>query len=335
MVFARGKAIVSFFHISLLVFFPLILLSCKGETEKEKEEITNKIIGITQIASHPGLDAFRNGVIEGLREKGWVENQNLEVIFKNANRDPNLTLPIAQSFVKANVDLIVPITTPSALAAAKATSSIPIVFGGVTDPAGVGLVKDIREPGGNITGTSDRWPFATSIQFFKELLPSIQSIGMLFSPGDNISEIGLREMRKLSESHAFELVERPVSSAADLYNVARDLYYKVDVIFTGMDHMIVENLDSVLKAGFEAKKPVLAGDHGSVKRGALAAMGVDMMLLGKETGYIVDRVLKGESPGDIPVFVIKTGKPLVNLKTAEQLGINIDKSVLEKTAVFE
>ena len=136
-------------------------------------------------------------------------------------------------------------------------------------------------------------------------------------------------------NHNFVLIERPVSSASGLFNVARELFSKVDAVFTGMDNMVVENLDSVLKAGFEANKPVLAGDHGSVKRGALAAMGIDQTDIGKRTGYIADKVLRGTSPGNIPVYETNSGIPLINISTAKRLSIDIDKTVLQEVNIVE
>ena len=192
--------------IPLVILLFLIIISC-GQKDTDKSQNTNiKKVGITQIASHPGLDELRNGVMLGLSEKGWIEGKNIKYIYKNANRDPNLTIPIAESFVKAKVDLIIPLTTPSSLAAAKVTSKIPIVFGAVTDPVGVGLVQSIQSPGGNISGTSDKWPFKASIIFFQKIMPELYTIGMLFSPGDNISEFGLKEMRRLAEYNNFPLL---------------------------------------------------------------------------------------------------------------------------------
>jgi putative ABC transport system substrate-binding protein len=298
-----------------------------------KETVKKKKIGITQIASHPGLDELRAGVIAGLREKGWKENENLEILYRNANRDPNLTVPIAQYFIKERVDLIIPLTTPSTVAVVKNTSVIPIVFGAVTDPVGVGIMKNSDHPGGNVTGTSDIWPFKATIEFFQTILPNIKIIGMLYSPGDNVSEYGIKQMRQLSKQLNFTLVERPVSSASDVYTISRELFLKTDAIFTGMDNMIVENLESVLKAGFEANKPVLAGDNGSVQRGALAAMGIDQTRIGKETGYIAARVLNGESPGRIPVYTIDKGVPIINIKTAKRLNIKLPESILQNSQV--
>ncbi len=307
----------------LLVASLVWVVSCQREPVRP----TVKTVGITQIASHPSLDQVREGIIAGLARAGWQENRNIRYLFKNANRDPSLALPIAQSFIKDHVDVIVPITTQSALAARKATDKIPIVFGGVTDPLGVGLVPNIERPGGNITGTSDRWPFDKQLHLFKTLLPSMRRMGMLFAPSDTVSEIAVRELRRLAPQYSVQLITLPVSSTQDLYSVARRLFQETDAIYTGLDTLVVENLESVLKAGAEAHKPILAGDVGTVERGGLATYGIDMHTLGEATAVIVDRVLRGERPGEIPVRVVSDGRPILNRTALEAFAISVPPEV--------
>lgn len=272
------------------------------------------LVGITQIVSHPGLDEVRNGVISGLEKAGFVDGKNIRIEFRNANGDPTLTLPIAQEFVRKKAAVIVPITTPSAVAVAKSTKDIPIVFAGVTDPVGVGLVASLSAPGGNVTGTSDRWPFEAQIEFFKELLPSLRSIGMLYKPGDDVSQIGIKAVAEAVPKFGITLVKRPVSSSLDLYSSAIATFAEADVIFTGMDNLVVENIEILLKAAAETGKPVLSGDAGSVQRGALAAVATSMTDVGEVTGTMAALVLGGKSPATMPVRVIDGGTYIVNLQ---------------------
>lgn len=290
-------------------------------------------VGITQIVSHPGLDELRQGIITGLAERGFKDGKKIQIIFRNANGDPSLALPIAQDFVRQNVAVLVPITTPSALAAAKSTRTIPIVFGGVTDPVGVGLVANLEYPGGNITGTSDRWPFEQQLALFTKLLPNMKRVGMLYRPGDDVSKIGVEAAKKAAPALALELVTEPVSSSADLYPTAVSLLRRVDAIYTGMDNLVVENLESVLKAAREAKKPVLAGDAGSVGRGALASMATSMTDVGVLTGQMVADVLEGKNPGEMPIRVVSGGKAIVNRDATEEFGIN--EELLKRLGVEE
>jgi len=293
-----------------------------------------KKIGLTQIASHPALDSVRAGVLKGLAERGFVEGQNIEVIFNNANGDPSLCLPIAQEFVRKGVDVIVPIATPSALAAAKSTDRIPIVFGGVTDPVGFGLVASLDHPGKNITGTSDRWPFALQMQLFAEILPTLKTVGILYRPGDDVSAIAIKEIQAAGQELNINVITMPVSSAGDLYRSAVALFAKADAIYTGLDGLVVENLESVLKAGREAHKPVLSGDVGTVERGGLATYSISMEELGRITGLMVADVLEGKSAGAMPVQIVSAGKAVVSRSREQEFGLNAAATVKSFTIEY-
>lgn len=277
-----------------------------------KQKDNRPLVGITQIAAHPSLDEVREGIVEGLADRGYKDKANVRIEFRNANGDPSLALPIAQEFVRQKAAVIVPITTPSAIAVAKATENIPIVFAGVTDPVGVGLVKSLKNGSGNITGTSDRWPFREQLTFFKELMPGLKVLGMLYKPGDDVSKLAVTAMADGAPSVGIKLQIRPVSLPADLYPVSVQMLSEVDAVFVGLDSLVAENLEVLLKAAAEAGKPVFAGDSGSVKRGAVAAVSVSMKEVGKIAGGMAADVLDGKAPGQIPVWSVTSGEKLVN-----------------------
>ena len=305
----------------ICVLLTIFFFSCSSENPGGNSGKKYKV-GITQIVSHPSLDDVRYGVIEGLNKSGFSENDNLEIIFRNANGDPSLTLPIAQEFVRDKVDVIVPITTPSALGALKSTRTIPIVFGGVTDPVGVGLVENIMKPGGNITGTSDQWPFAEQFRLFKQLLPSMKKMGIMYQPGDDVAAFGISKIKEVAAPLNVELKIRPVSNSSEVYITAINLFKEVDSLFTGMDNLTVENFDSVLKAAYESQKPIFAGDVGTVQRGAVATVSVHMKDLGVLTGKIVAEVLNGSHPSNIPIKIITKGVIYVNRIAMEKFGLD-------------
>lgn len=210
--FRKPGIFLSFGLVFIFAISSYFISSC---TRSEKPTVA-----ITQIVSHPSLDEIRKGIIEALDERGYRDGKNIEIIYRNANGDPSLTLPIAQDFVRKKVNIIVPITTPSALGAAKSTKSIPIIFGAVTDPVGVGLVPNLERPEGNITGTSDRWPIEKQIQLFKKLLPGLQRLGMIFRPGDDVSKIGVDTVQTLSSKYGFEVELAPCSDPGQVYSTA-------------------------------------------------------------------------------------------------------------------
>ena len=297
----------------------------KRKSVKENEQLP--IVTITQIATHPALDEVRAGLIEGLRKRGYEDGKTVRIVFKNANGDPSLTLPIAQEFVRMNPAVIVPISTPSTLSAAKATNSLPIVFSGVTDPVGTGLVQNLARPGGNITGVSDQWPFEAQVNAFLKVFPKARRIGMLYTRGDDVSKIGVNAMTDLSKKLGFELRLSAVSQASDIYPAAVAMLRDVDTIYTGIDHLILENLDGLVKASREARKPLFGGESGSVEKGGVLALSINMTSFGDLTADLVSKVLSGQKPADIPVAVVTSGNLLVNKAAAAQFGL--DPSALQ------
>ncbi len=292
---------------------------------------SSRLVGITQIATHPALDEVRRSIIDGLAKRGYRDDHEIEIRFQNANGDPSLTLPIAQEFERANVSVLVPISTPSALSAAKAATETPIVFAGVSDPVGVGLVDSLESPGTNITGVSDQWPFEAQVSSFLEAFPDRRRLGMLFTRGDDVSAIGVDAMVELSKTHNFSLATRPVSASQDIYPTATALMQEVDAVFVGIDHLILENMDALLKASNETNVPLFGGESGSVEMGAVMAVSINMTHLGDLAADLIVRVLEGEPPGSIPIVVVSAGDTLVNREMAERYGLDVD--ALERKGV--
>lgn len=281
------------------------------------------LVAITQIATHPALDEVRAGIVAGLESRGYVDGRDVEILFRNANGDASLTLPIAQDFVRRGAAVIVPISTPSTLAVAKATDAIPIIFSGVADPRGSGLVTDFNRPGGNITGVCDQWPFEDQVRAFLKYFPRTASIGLLYTRGDDVSKLGVDALTELAPKLGFKLRLAPVSAAEDIYPVAVSLLPRVDAVFTGIDHLILENMDSLTKAAREAKRPLFGGEPGSVRKGAVLALSIDMTRFGDETADIVVQVLRGADPGAIPVKVLSDGVLMVNRAVASGFGLDL------------
>ncbi len=306
----------------------LVLATIGIQWNARNETPHTPIIAITQIATHPALDEVRAGLIARLEEAGYTD-ANTRFIFRNANGDASLTSAIAQEFARLNPAVVVPISTPSALAIAREVRNAPVVFSGVTDPIGVGLLSSLDEPGGNITGVSDRWPFEDQVRRFLQYFPAVRKIGMIYTRGDDVSEIGVQAIRRLSDEIGFELELRPVSSASEFYPSASALFREVDAIYTGIDHLVLENMEGLVRASKEAGKPLFGGESGSVEKGAVLAVSINMTDFGRLTGDVVLRVLNGESPGSIPVATVTNGQLTVNRVSAAEFGLDLEKLELD------
>lgn len=282
------------------------------------------VVAITQIATHPALDDVRAGIVQRLETLGYRDQEQISIVFKNANGDGALTATIAQDFARLNPSVIVPISTPSALAVAAATKEVPIVFSGVTQPVKVGLVDSLEGGGGNITGVSDKWPFEDQVRTFFRYFPKARKIGMIYTRGDDVSDIGVTAMRALSRKLDFELELRAVADAADIYPTAQALLREVDAVYTGIDHLVLENMEGLVRAAREAERPLFGGETGSVEKGAVLAVSINMRQFGHLTADLVAAVLKGTAPGQIPVATVTEGELVVNRAVAERFDLDIE-----------
>lgn len=291
---------------------------------------STKTVKITQIVEHPALDATRKGIIDELAAQGFKEGQNLKVEYQTAQGDIGTAGQIAQKFAGDNPDVIVPISTPSAqTVVAAAKGRLPVVFTAVTDPVAAKLVTDPKKPGANVTGISDLSPLDKHLQLIRTAAPKAKTVGVPFNPGETNAVVLVRRLKELAPAAGLNIVEAPAPSGGDVLASARSLVGKVDAIYVPTDNTVVQALEAVLKTGIEAKIPVFAGDTDSVTRGAIAAIGFDYYDVGRQTGKVVSRVLKGEKPGDIPVEGVSITNLHVNPGAADKMGLALPPDLVK------
>ncbi len=291
------------------------------------EEVT---VAVTAIVEHPALDAARDGVKEALAEAGYKEGENLKFVYESAQGNPGTAAQIARQFVGDAPTVIVPISTPSAQAVVSSTRDIPVVFTAVSDPLGAELIKDMEKPGGNVTGLSDMSPVADHVALIKEITPNAKSIGFIYNTAEANSVSTLAALKAEAEKAGLTIVESVATKSAEVQGAARALVGRADVIYVPTDNTIVSAFEAAVGVAEEAKIPLYAGDTDSVNRGALAALGFNYFDVGKQTGEIVVRVLKGEKPGDIPVRVAAGTDLVINKKAAVKMGVTFPESITSR-----
>jgi putative ABC transport system substrate-binding protein len=290
-------------------------------------------IGVATLLSEPSLDEVQQGIKEELEHEGFVEGQNTEYIVQNANNQLQLAATIANDLASRDLSVIVPITTPMAQAVAKVARN-PIVFAAVTDPVGAGLVTSIDRGEPNITGTSDAWPYEQQLKLIHTITPKVQRLGVLFNPGDAASQYGVRQIRKLSQDLGFTLVKAAVNSTNDVSPAARGLVGRVDALFLSSDSTVIAGIAAAFQVAQQNKLPLYVGDGGAVKNGGLAAYSVGYLGLGRDTGKLIARVLRGER--NIPTVVEHGNEIYVNSEAAKRMGVTIPEAVLKQaTKVYE
>lgn len=283
-------------------------------------------IGIAQFAQHGSLENCREGFLEGLAEEGFVEGKNLEVDYQNAEADMGNANTIAQGFVANKVDLMCAIATPSAQACYNAAmkTDIPTIYTAVTDPVAAELAKDDQMPSGNVTGTSDKLPVEAQLKMIREMLPEAKTIGILYTTSEVNSESSIKEYESLVDKYGFTLETAGVATIADVPSAADTLLAKVDCLNNLTDNTVVSALPTILDKASKKNIPVFGSEIEQVKIGCMASEGIEYIELGKQTGRMAAKVLKGEAKADDMKFETITESSLyLNTKVAENLGITI------------
>ena len=291
-----------------------------------------KSVAVTAIVEHPALDAIRDGVQDALKAAGYNAGKNLRWQYQSAQGSPGTAGQIARKFVGDRPDAIVAIATPSAQAVVAATKDVPVVYSGVTDPVAAQLVKGWEASGTNVTGVSDRLALDKQIELIKKIVPQAKRVGIVYNPGEANSVVVVKQLQELLPKAGMTLVEAAAPRSVDVGSAARSLIDKVDVIYTSTDNNVVSAYESLVKVGNDAKVPLIASDTDSVRRGAIAALGVDYRALGVQTGKIVVRILKGEKPGAIPSESSSKVELFVNPGAAQKQGVTLSEAVLKSAA---
>lgn len=283
-------------------------------------------IGISQFAEHGSLDNCKEGFLAGLAEEGFVEGENLTVLFDNAQADTGTTSTIADNYVSQNVDLICGIATPSAMSAYNSTmnTEIPVIYTAVSDPVAAGLAEEDGTPVGNITGTSDYLAVTEQLQMIRDILPDAKTIGIIYTTSETNSESTIAEYKKHAQEYGFEIVDTGINTIADVELAAANLADKVDCITNLTDNTVVSALQTELAAANAKNIPVFGSEIEQVKSGCVASMGLEYFELGKQTGHMAAKVLKGEAKASEMQFETITEASLyVNTEAANKIGLTL------------
>ncbi len=292
----------------------------------------DKSVAVTAIVEHPALDAIRNGVHDELKEQGYEEGKNLHWQYQSAQGNTGTAAQIARKFVGDHPDVIVAIGTPSAQAIVAATLSIPIVYAGVTDPVAAHLTKTLAPSGTNVTGVSDALELSRQLALIKRVVPNAKRIGMVYNPGEVNSVVVANNLKSILAQSGMTLVEAAAPRSVDVGSAAKSLVGKVDAIYTNTDNNVVSAYESLVKVGNDAKIALIASDPDSVKRGAIAAFGVNYYDLGRQTGKVVVRILKGQNPGTIASATGNQLELLVNATAAKKQGVTLSPDLLKSAS---
>lgn len=282
-------------------------------------------IGITQLVSHPSLDALVQGTQDAIEEAGLSADYDVQ----NAQGDISTAASIAGSFADANLDLVVAVTTPSAQAVVQAITDVPILFTGVTDPVAAGLVESWENPGANVTGISDKNPIAQQVELLTQIAPDATTIGIVYTSSEENSLVQVGWVEEEAAKLGLTVETATISNSSDLLQAAQSL--DVDAFWVPTDNTVVSAIETLIGVAEDKQVPVITSDGDSIARGAVATYAFNYYDMGLQTGRMAVKVLLGEAtPADLPVETSEDLILYLNLDAAARMGVTIPQDLIDE-----
>jgi putative ABC transport system substrate-binding protein len=286
--------------------------------------------------SASGFNSWSAAFAERLQELGWIEGRTVAIEYRWSEGRPERVAEIATEFVQQKVDLIV--AYGAAVTTLKqATASIPIVFAIAVDPVGVGLVANLSHPGGNVTGLSVQATDAAGkrLELLREVIPKLGRLGILFDAGYAAAVQEKGEVQALARSVGLEVVPQEIRRAEDIASAFDALKGQVDALYVTENALILTNGKTISTLALNVQLPTTCTNANIARAGALMSYGPNFPALFRRAAEIVDKILRGTKPGDIPVEQPTKFDLVINLKTANALGLTIPHTLVLADDVIE
>src|SRR5215472_3214367 len=295
--------------------------------EAQQPEKTRWIGYLTGSGSSPN-QAF----VQGLRELGYVEGKNIAFVFRTAEGNPERYADLAAELVRLKVDIIVADFTPPAVAAKKATSTIPIVMTTLTDPIGTGLVASLARPGGNVTGLTNISGElgGKQLELLKEIVPKLNRVTILRTVGSVADDLFVKETEVPARALGVQLIPARIQGPDDLEDAFRSMTKeRADgLVVRLLPNTYSVPLKRVADLTMKNRLPSIAQLSAWTDAGGLMSYGSDPNVNYRRAATYVDKILKGAKPADLPVETPTKFELRINLKTAKQIALTIPQSVL-------
>ena len=284
--------------------------------------------------STPPSEAARgqSPLIQRLNELGYVENRNLLIEYRYADGKIDRLAGLAIELVQLKVDAILTFSSPGVQAARKAAGAIPIVFTGVSDPVGLGLVASLAHPGGNTTGISTLLTgdlVGKQLQTLKEVIPRVSRVATLWNPANPGSAAGLKETEAIAPALGIRIVPVAMQTPGEFdVAVATILRERSNALLAHPTAPMFEQRVRILDFALKNQLPTVSGIREFAAAGALMTHGPDLAPDVRTNAIYLDKIFKGAKPADLPVEQTTQLDLVINLKTAKALGLTIPQSLL-------
>jgi len=285
------------------------------------------LAAVSAAADAPRLQAFR----QGLRDRGYVEGQNLAIELRHEGAQFSRLPALADELVALKVDVIVAVTTNAAVVASKATTTIPIVFMGVTDPVAAGLIDGLARPGRNATGITNIAATLTPkrLEFLKAVIPGVERVAVLWDPRAPGSVPQWQESQVPARELGLQLYSMEVSDAAH-YDAAfqNAVGARNTAVWVTLNPIANSNQKLIADLAIRHGLPSICARSDYVDNGCLLSYGPGYSIEGRDGARFVDRILKGAKPADLPVEQPTMFELVINQRTARELGLTFPPPVL-------
>jgi putative ABC transport system substrate-binding protein len=320
----RRKALKGWMACSLTAVAALILSGCAGAAKPK-----TYTIGVILYA--PTLELAFTGFKQGMTDLGYVEGENVTYVYAGPTDSIDKLDGVAQDLVKANVDLILSISTPATLAAKKATAdnNIPVVFVPLTDPVGAGVVASLTQPGGNITGVTFGLQEVQRLEWLKKIAPNVNRVYVIYNPNDSSAKLALKTVNATAPSLGLEIITQEATNPDEITAALANLPENVDAIYLLPDSQTESKWAEIIAVANAHNLPTSVANVNRVQDGALFTYAMKLDLGGEQAAGLADKILKGVKPADLPVEMTEFFLA-INLKEAQAIGLAIPDDILSQ-----
>lgn len=307
------------FSISMCLMAVSLMLAATAFAANPKKPV---LIGISKIVSHPALDA----VVKGVQDELNASKVKATFDVQNANGDISTAASIANKFQSERVDIAVGVATPTAQALVNTLKHTPIVFSAVTDPVKAGLVTSLNKGDKFVTGVSDMTPVKQQIELLMKM-KKIKRLGHIYTSSEENAVVLAGIVKQVCKELHIEFVEATVTKSAEVKQATESIIRRCDALYISTDNTVVSAMSAVADVALKNKVPVMSADpSSSASYDVLAAWGFDYYKMGRATGKLVEEILKGKTPEQIPTqFMTKASDVdlFINVDIAKKLGLTV------------
>ena len=287
-------------------------------------------IGYLSPLSEAADSLRRAALVQRLSELGWVEGKNVAIEYRWADGVIDRAIEFAPELVRLKVNVIVASGDAYVVAAKAATATIPIVFASAGDPLGTGLVESLARPGGNVTGLSIQLPETVGkrLSLLRELVPALSRLAILFNAADKLVYLELDAVKAAARTLGINVVGCGIRPDKDLAPAIEPLRGSADALYVCLDPFVISTAARINSLALAAQLPVMHGIRQNSLPGGLISYGPDFPDMSRRAAEIVDKILRGAKPADIPVEQPTKFDLVINLKTARALGLEVPPTLL-------